>query len=220
MGDAAKNEKNGQYRYQALLNMQEQYLQALRSRESEVLQFITLFVSALGGFAWVLERAYSQQGNISSEALYYYIPTIMAILLILTLGATHTLALGYNYRSVVLQLRNVERKLDVESVILKEWIETSQKYKFKLPEMLKVFFVAYCLGIILVTTVSVLYALLQKSEFVVYFILPFSLAMMLLIIHIYNKYNNIAPLTTYSLAGYTPFLEPTRTPRAQERTEL
>ena len=140
-------------REEALLNMQKLYLEALRSRESEVLQFIVVLATGLGGFAWAMDKIIT--GGISLENhLVSFVAIIFSILLLLLLGAMHALALSYNYRSVVLQLRKIEDSIHVGDVILDEWRKI--KCNMKPPEIIKQFYLAYIWAIILITLFSLL----------------------------------------------------------------
>jgi len=133
---------------EALLNMQQQYLEALRSRENEVLQFILILASALGGFSWLMVKLLEGQSVSFNNTVYAFIFGTLAILLLLFLGAAYTLALGYNYRSVLLQLKKVEEKLEIKESVLQAWSKINCKYK--LPEILKQFYMTYILGMVLV----------------------------------------------------------------------
>ena len=140
-------------REEALLNMQKLYLEALRSREREVLQFIVVLATGLGGFAWAMGKIIT--GDISLvNHLASFVAIIFSILLLLMLGAMHALALSYNYRSVVMQLRKLEDHIHVGDVILDEWRKI--KCNMKPPEIIKQFYIAYIWAIILVTLFSLL----------------------------------------------------------------
>ena len=142
-------------RHVALLNMQQQYLEALRNREREAVQFIVLLASALGGFAWALKLVPDLKDNLLS-----FVAISVGVLILLMLGAAHSLALGYNYRYLILQLRKVETALSVKQYVLRAWdkpiscsSETDQacEDKFTPPEIIKQFWIAYLWGIVLVT---------------------------------------------------------------------
>ena len=155
-------------REEALLNMQKLYLEALRSRESEVLQFIVVLATGLGGFAWAMGKIIT--GGISLENhLASFVAIIFSILLLLMLGAMHALALSYNYRSIILQLRKLEIALHVEEVVLDEW--RNIECNMKPPEIIYQFYTAYIWGIMLVVLSSsyVMYAynIIQSSIVVI-----------------------------------------------------
>ena len=154
-------------RDEALLNMQKLYLEALRSRENEVLQFIVIIASALGGFSWLLGGLVSGQPHFSADALQLFIFGVLAILLLLSLGAMYTLALGYNYRSMLLQIRKLEEALKVNEVVLCSW--STAKCEYSLPEILKHFYTAYLLGHLLVALSTAYIFRLHKLPVLAYF---------------------------------------------------
>jgi len=154
-------------REEALLNMQKLYLEALRSRENEVLQFIVIIASALGGFYWLLGRLVSGQPYFSANTLQLFIFGVLAILLLLSLGAMYTLALGYNYRSMLLQIRKLEAALNVKEVVLCSW--STFKCEYSLPEILKHFYTAYLLGHLLVALSAAYIFYLHKLPVLAYF---------------------------------------------------
>ena len=144
--------------HQALLNMQQQYLEALRSREKEALQYIVLLASSFGGFAWALKLLPLTEDNYIA-----FTGIILAVLLILMLGAVYSLALGYNYRYLILQLRKVENALGVTRHILCYWnrpiacqseIDEECGDKFTPPEVIKQFWIAHLWGIALVSFIG------------------------------------------------------------------
>lgn len=167
MDDPSRRKSHDDFMYQALLNMQQQYLEALRSREKEALQYIVLLASSLGGFAWALKLLPLTKYNYIA-----FVGIILAVLLVLMLGAVYSLALGYNYRYLILQLRKVENALCVTKHILCYWSkankdnnwkspigrtsETEQEYddKFRPPEVIKQFWIAYLWGIALVSFIG------------------------------------------------------------------
>jgi len=155
-------------REEALLNMQKLYLEALRSRESEVLQFIIILVSALGGFSWVIGKYISGGEQPQDPLIPAYAFTVLAVLLLLSLGAMHAMALSYNYRSILLQLRKIEQEMKVSNAILQAW--RKKKCSYSLPEILKYFYTIYICGIILVSLVS-FYALSSYYPFFSYVVL-------------------------------------------------
>ena len=103
---------------QALLDMNKLFLEALRHREQEIIRYLVIIGPALGGFVWMLSRYYDHPQNFGPEALAI---GSVGLILLLLLGAWYCMALGYNYRSVVLQLTKTEDALDVSSVVLKAW---------------------------------------------------------------------------------------------------
>ena len=170
-------------RQEALLNMQQQYLEALRSREREVLQFIVLLATALGGFAWLIKALFYGRPELFyerpepfPEKIYFFAFGALSILLLLLLGAMYTLALSYNYRSILLQLRKIEMALGVNMDILCAW--SYAKCEFSNPEILKHFYHAYLVGSLLVFTLSEYIFYICKYYLHLYFLgIVFALAL-------------------------------------------
>ncbi len=140
------------------MNMQQQYLEALRNREREAVQFIVLLASALGGFAWALKLVPDLKDNLLS-----FVAISVGVLILLMLGAAHSLALGYNYRYLILQLRKVKNALGVKQYVLRAWdkpiscsSETDQacEDKFTPPEIIKQLWIAYLWGIAVVASTA------------------------------------------------------------------
>ncbi len=145
-------------RHEALLNMQQQYLEALRNREREAVQFIVLLASALGGFAWALKLVPDLKDNLLS-----FVAISVGVLILLMLGAAHSLALGYNYRYLILQLRKVETALSVKQYVLRAWdkpiscrneTDPACDHEFTPPEIIKQFWIAYLWGIAVVASTA------------------------------------------------------------------
>jgi len=100
---------------ESLLNLQKIYLNALQSREREVLQFLAIFVAGAGAFAWLIKE--------KANFHYIYFTSATALILILLYaGIIYSMALSFNYRSVVLQIRKLEYALDVDKHILNAWL--------------------------------------------------------------------------------------------------
>ena len=136
-----------------LENMHKLYLEALRYREQEIFRYLAIIGPALGGFVWLLHS------GIQKSVLT--VGTI-GVQLLLLLGAIYSLALGYNYRYIVLQLAKLEAYLNLMDIILVSWPRSKQNFldRYKLfckipwctpPEIIKVFWWAFLIGILLVT---------------------------------------------------------------------
>lgn len=140
---------------ETLRTMHEQLLEALRHREQEIFRYLAILVPALGGFVWLIYQ------NVD---LFLFTVGTVGVLLLLLLGAVYSLALGYNYRYITLQLAKIESKLGINESTLVDWPKTSEKFleRYKLcgipwctpPEIIKVFWIAFQLGILGVMIVA------------------------------------------------------------------
>jgi len=132
-------------------------LEALRAREKEIFPYLAIIGPSLGGFAWLLYKHSPE--NIDAKIIY--IATV-GISLLFLLGAWYSVALGYNYRSILLQIKVLDRKLKIQPYILKSWRESDEEpYKnyetfFKAnwcipPEVIKCFWLSFPLLTLSVT---------------------------------------------------------------------
>jgi hypothetical protein len=139
---------------QALENMHRLFLEALRHREQEIIKYVAILGPALSGFVWLLGRV--------DEPLVFSGGTI-GVILVLFLGAAYALALGYNYRYITLQLAKLESDecLAICDHMLTYWLRTpeqfrqvycveSKKPRCDPPEIIKVSWIAFLSGIIVV----------------------------------------------------------------------
>lgn len=145
----------------AARNMHKTLLEALRHREQEILRFMAILAPALGGFVWLLTIDDCQDKN-----LYVFSIGTIGVLFLLAMGAVYSLALGYNYRCITLQVAKIEATcLGFKDVILQEWskkrgdlIDRSksplQKPYYEPPEIIKVFWYAFIVGVFGVTLAS------------------------------------------------------------------
>jgi len=93
-----------------LEGMQSSFLEALRHREEQIFRYLAILGPALGGFFWLLVKAKTLTAGILTAGT-------IGIQLLLLLGAVYSLALGYNYRCVVLQLAKLQVHLKLTNVI-------------------------------------------------------------------------------------------------------
>ncbi len=147
----------------ALENMHKIFLEVLRHREQEILRFLAILAPALGGFIWLL-NVYSK----NKEEPVVFITGTLGVLFLLTIGAVYSLALGYNFRTIIRQLAALESEkcLNIDKYILSSWprkTEDFKKFLFKKmqkipwcspPEMIRTFWWAFNIGIIGVTAVG------------------------------------------------------------------
>ena len=89
------------------------YLDALRHREQDILQYLVIFVPAIAVFGWVLHETHGK----GFEFLCGSVVTTVLLLL----GAVYSWALGYNYRYVVFALVKFEKLLDIRKAMPVEW---------------------------------------------------------------------------------------------------
>ena len=138
-------------RYKTLRDMHRAYLEALRSREGEIIRFIAILAPALAGFIWLLKLQL-----IDKESPELFVVGTVGILFVLLLGAMYALALGYNYRYIILQIAKLELDgcLGVRNDMLRGWQITRPqdcvcKYCMP-PEIIKVFWWAFIVGMVLI----------------------------------------------------------------------
>jgi hypothetical protein len=140
-----------------LENMHGLFLEALRHREQEIFNYLAILGPALGSFGWVL---YYRSGH----EVEFTCVTLVVIALLL-LGAIYSLALGYNYRYIVLELAKLEAVLKIRNAMLLGWPRSRQDFlsRYKLlfhvpwctpPEIIRVFWWAFLAAIGLVTIIA------------------------------------------------------------------
>lgn len=132
----------------ALESMHRLLLEALRHREQEILRYLAILGPALGGFVWLMHYGSGNKG--------VFTVGMMGVLLLLLLGAIYSLALGYNYRYIVLELAKLETLLRIRDAMLAGWPRSRQDFlgRYKLcgipwctpPEVIKVFWCAFLAG--------------------------------------------------------------------------
>lgn len=141
----------------AVENMHQLFLEALRHREQEILRYIALLVPAVAGFVWLLQKGSFDDFGFAAGSC--------AVLLLLLLGAVYSLALGYNYRYITLELAKLEALLDMRDYVLQGWPRSRDEFlkRYKAccgipwctpPEVIKVFWWAFVVGIVGVTIVA------------------------------------------------------------------
>lgn len=139
---------------EALRNMHKALLEALRHREQEILRYLAFVGPALAGFIWLLSLEYEK------NAWAFFVGTV-GIIFLLFLGACYSLALGYNFRYLTLQMAKIESPLGLNIVgqILNGWPRNKAgfgKYTHWCypPGIILTFWVACLIGILLVTIVG------------------------------------------------------------------
>ena len=141
-------------------DMHKAYLETLRHREQEILRYLVILGPAIGGFMWLF---YS---NVSVKV--FTIGTVGAIILLL-FGAIYSVVLGYHYRYIVILLAKIEVITETDTVVLKSWPRTPEKFIKKKhlffwdipwcepPDIINIFYGAFIVGIIGVTVAACLY---------------------------------------------------------------
>ena len=135
---------------EALENMHKLFLEALRHREQEIVPYLAIIGPALGGFVWLLSA--------TDRADVFIVGTI-GVLLLLLFGAIYSLALGYNYRYITLELAKLEKFLGITDKMLEGWPKSPKEFldRYKKccsipwctpPEVIKVFWRAFLAAII------------------------------------------------------------------------
>jgi hypothetical protein len=139
----------------ALRNMHKAFLEALRHREQEILQYLAFVGPALAGFVWLMTLDYGKNA-------WVFVVGTLGIILLLFLGACYSLALGYNYRYLTLQMAKIESPLGLNIVeqILNRWPRRKadfDKYTYRCnpPNIIYTFWVACMVGILLITILGV-----------------------------------------------------------------
>lgn len=160
---------NNKQSLRVIENMHQTFLEALRHREQEILQFIAFLAPALGGFIWLI-KVYLENTELKNAFVF----GTVGVLLILTLGAVYAIAIGFNFRYITFQIAKIESKLEITDFMLKGWIRTTEawvyKYKNKKcypPEIIKVFWLAFIIAelFVAITAGSLLYVTQKHACF-------------------------------------------------------
>lgn len=141
----------------ALVNMHKLLLEALRHREQEIIRYLAILGPALGGFLWLILA--DQVNNL------VFIAGTIGVLFLLLLGAFYSLALGYNYRYITLQLAKLETNLGISDAMLEGWPKSPKDFlkRYSIggripwctpPEVIWAFWLAFVVGIVGVTATA------------------------------------------------------------------
>ena len=164
-----KRDKIDQVGWETAQNMHKTFLEALRHREQEILRFMAILAPALGGFIWLLIL-----DNKEGRNLYVFSFGTIGVLFLLGVGAVYSIALGYNYRCITLQVAKLEATcLGIREFILNSWPRTRDDFikRYKIfcyipyctpPEIIKVFWLAFNLGIIGVMFMAAVHIITAK----------------------------------------------------------
>jgi len=151
----------------ALESMHKLLLEALRHREQEIFRYLAILGPALGGFIWLLHAGSAVERKVEGAVVtvtthqlgpYVFVVGAVSVILLLLLGAVYSLALGYNYRYIVLELAKLEKALGIEDRMLVSWPRKPDDFLSRYtcfgkpcctpPEIIKVFWVAFLAGIV------------------------------------------------------------------------
>jgi hypothetical protein len=126
--NAEKRDKLDKVGWETAQNMHKTFLEALRHREQEILRFIAILAPALGGFIWLLIL-----NDKKEVSLCVFSFGAIGVLFLLWVGAVYSLALGYNYRCITLQVAKLEATcLHIREFILKDWPRTRDDFIIKI----------------------------------------------------------------------------------------
>jgi len=159
-----------------LESMHKLLLEALRHREQEIFRYLAILAPALGGFVWLLYKGVNTS--------LFAVGTV-GILLLLLLGAVYSLALGYNYRYITLQLVKLEKQLKIDKATLAGWLKSPEEFlnRYKLfccipwctpPEIIKVFWFVFF--------IVILGIMITASRYTLHSYIPDYKALMLILI--------------------------------------
>lgn len=129
------------------------FLQALRHREQQIVQFLAILVPALGAFLWLLRPVacvQCKEGSVPVSPELIATGAIAAIFL-LCVGAVYAVALGFNFRSFVMQTAKIEAKTSIQDYVLIGWPGKPSDFKTCYctpPEMIMVFWLSFLAGIV------------------------------------------------------------------------
>lgn len=162
----------------ALESSHQLLMETLRDREQAIVQYLSILGPALAGFVWLLHSD-------TSNAKFFIVGTI-GVLLSLLLGAIYSLALGYNYRYLILELAKLEAFMKISDIMLVGWPRSKQDFlnRYKLcripwctpPEIIKVFWWAFLAGIIGVSITAWIY---KPEKLVLWLVLPIGVVCLL-----------------------------------------
>lgn len=125
-----------------LLDKHRLMLEALRTREQDIIRYLVILGPALAGFTWLI-RYFNEVGEIS-----FAIGT-GGIIFILFIGGWYSIALGYNYRYIQFHLMKLEKPLKRGLYMPSSWPKDKDDFKKRYgklclpPEIIKVFWFSF-----------------------------------------------------------------------------
>ena len=112
-------------------------LDALRHREQEIFRYLAIVAPAIGGLLGL-----SMYSGLLSDV--WLITAMFGLQLLTTVGGWYALALSYNYRYVLAQIRLLENALGIEPFIVPPWRRSRGRSTWCWPpEIIKVFWCAF-----------------------------------------------------------------------------
>ena len=141
------DDSDGKPRTSALVNAHQQMLVALRHREQEIIRFLVILVPTISGYFYLLYNYFCTETCYLDNKMLL-IGTLF-VEFILAVGAVYTVTLGYNFRSILMQLKKFERGLGIDNYTLLQWQETlivGPKQSCIPPEIIKVFWWAFIIA--------------------------------------------------------------------------
>ena len=154
----ANQELSGNMKEKVLQDMHRLFLEALRHREQDIIRFLAILGPALAGYIWLLKN----YKNCRFDDHVFTAGTI-GILFILFVGAWYSVALGYNFRYVTMQIAKLDSCLNINRYILKGWprkvSDFKERYYCKIikkpwctpPEIIKIFWYIFIFLIIAIS---------------------------------------------------------------------
>jgi len=127
-----------------LADMHKLFLEALRQREQDIMRYLAILGPALAGYIWLLSKIDDIDKTIVTIG-------IAGIIFVLLVGAVYSVALGYNYRYITMQLAKMESKMKIRPNILAAWpreVKDFRKIYCEPPEIIKVFWISFLTAII------------------------------------------------------------------------
>lgn len=164
-------EKN---RLQMVTNMHQSLLNALRQREADIIKFLAILGPALAGFVYLLI-------NFKPWRPIPFIVGTIGIQFILAVGGVYAVVLGYNFRSILYQMKRIEHSTGLNEFMLNKWSVYPCKPKSKNsgnnktskvdrlgakgcpPEIIRVFWISFIV-LILAITIAADYILCDKTD--------------------------------------------------------
>jgi hypothetical protein len=136
-------------------------LAALRNREQEIFRYLTILGPALGSYAALFYF------HIPADRPNLFLFGTISVLLSLLLEALYTLALGYNFRYVNLEIAKIENLLGIRDAMLLAWPKSRQDYLTRRwcvpPEIIQVFWYAFLCAILWVFATAAGYFLWNQD---------------------------------------------------------
>lgn len=145
-------------------------IEALRQRERDIIQFIAILAGSLAGFGWLISKEVPAELTTGS-----FVIGTAGVLFLLLVGSIYSVALGYNYRYITLQLAKIEVLTCVSKYMLITWPRKPQTFVdnygcyCKPPEIIQVFWISFLIAIASITLAA---SLIKQETLVLSIIIP------------------------------------------------